>query len=100
MNPDWSSIRSHYETTGEPLRTVAERFSVPFSTLGKRAVREKWQRVMPQNGNSPALFPEIGNTNGNKHRNSKVLFPENGNNDGNKPALFPQTGTTFPSLLP
>jgi len=100
MNPDWSSIRSHYETTGEPLRTVAERFSVPFSTLGKRAVREKWQRSVPQNGNTdgdsngnrPALFPEIGNKNGNKHGNSEVLFPENGNNLGNKPALFPSDG--------
>jgi hypothetical protein len=94
--PERAGIRSHYETTGEPLRSVAERFDVPFSTLGKRAVREKWQRSVPPNGNNDgnktAVFPEIGNKIGNKHRNSEVLFPKNGNSDGNKTAVFPEIG--------
>ena len=75
---------------------MAERFDVPFSTLGKRAVREKWQRSVPPNGNNDgnktAVFPEIGNKIGNKHRNSEVLFPKNGNSDGNKTAVFPEIG--------
>jgi hypothetical protein len=91
-----TSIRSHYETTGEPLRSVAERFDVPFSTLGKRAVREKWQRSVPPNGNNDgnktAVFPEIGNKIGNKHGNRPGLFPKNGNKDGNKTAVFPEIG--------
>ena len=83
---------------------MAERFDVPFSTLGKRAVREKWQRSVPPNGNKDGnnntVFPEIGNKNGNKsgnkngnkHGNSEVLFPSNGNRDGNKTAVFPEIG--------
>jgi DNA polymerase-1 len=110
MNADWPAIRAHYESTGEPLRAVAELFDVPFSTLGKRAVREKWQRSMSQDGNTDgnntSLFPESGNKNGNKPGNSEVLFPkngnsnendaglflENGNNQGNKAGLFPENG--------
>jgi hypothetical protein len=30
MKPDWSTIRGHYEATGEPLRAVAKRFEIPF----------------------------------------------------------------------
>jgi hypothetical protein len=94
--PERAGIRSHYETTGEPLRSVAERFDVPFSTLGKRAVREKWQRSVPPNGNNDgnktAVFPEIGNKIGNKHGNRPGLFPKNGNKDGNKTAVFPEIG--------
>lgn len=80
MNKSRRVIRSHYETRGEPLRSVADRFDVPFSTLGKRAVREKWQRSVPPNGNkdgnTTTVFPEIGNKIGNKHGNSDVLFPK------------------------
>ncbi len=102
--PELAGIRSNYKTRGEPLRSVAERFDVPFSTLGKRAVREKWQRSVPPNGNKDGnnntVFPEIGNKNGNKsgnkngnkHVNSEVLFPSNGNRDGNKTAVFPEIG--------
>jgi hypothetical protein len=94
--PERAGIRSHYETTGEPLRSVAERFDVPFSTLGKRTVREKWQRSVPPNGNNDgnktAVFPEIGNKIGNKHGNRPGLFPKNGNKDGNKTAVFPEIG--------
>ena len=75
---------------------MAERFDVRFSTLGKRAVREKWQRSVPPNGNkdgnNTTVFPEIGNKIGNKHGNSEVLFPKNGNNNGNKTAVFPEIG--------
>jgi hypothetical protein len=75
---------------------VADRFDVPFSTLGKRAVREKWQRSVPPNGNkdgnNTTVFPEIGNKIGNKHGNSDVLFPKNGNSYGNKAAVFPEIG--------
>jgi hypothetical protein len=75
---------------------VPKRFDVPFSTRGKRAVREKWQRSVPPNGNTnwnkTAVFPEIGNKIGNKHGNSEVLFPKNGNNNGNKTAVFPEIG--------
>jgi hypothetical protein len=56
---------------------VPKRFDVPFSTRGKRAVREKWQRSVPPNGNTnwnkTAVFPEIGN----KIGNSEALFPSN-----------------------
>ena len=75
---------------------MPKRFDVPFSTRGKRAVREKWQRSVPPNGNTnwnkTAVFPEIGNKIGNKHGNSEVLFPKNGNNNGNKTAVFPEIG--------
>ena len=75
---------------------MADRFDVPFSTLGKRAVREKWQRSVPPNGNkdgnNTTVFPEIGNKIGNKHGNSDVLFPKNGNSYGNKAAVFPEIG--------
>lgn len=44
MKPDWTTIRVHYQTTGEPLRAVAERFRVSSSTLFKRAAREQWKQ--------------------------------------------------------
>lgn len=71
MKPDWSSIRAHYEQTGESLRAVAERFGVSSSTLFKRAAREQWK----QGNAAPASRVEA---NGSKPAAEAPLAPENG----------------------
>ena len=71
MKPDWSTIRGHYEATGEPLRSVAKRFEIPFSTLGKRAVREQWAQPKHEFAQPSA------EVDGNKIGNSEALFPSN-----------------------
>ena len=79
--PDWSKIRAYYESSGEPLRQVAERFEVSERTLFRRSAKEAWKNGSsvgtedPENGSSTPIAA--------KNEPSEMApLPENGSTDG------------------
>jgi DNA polymerase I len=108
--PDWSKIRAYYESSGEPLRQVAERFEVSERTLFRRSAKEAWKNgssvgtVDPENGsnisaplpNDNPVLPKSGSASGSnvsengtnpglaaKNESSEMApLPENGSTDG------------------
>lgn len=42
--PDWLAIRREYETTAISQRKLAKLRNIPYGTLFKRAMREKWRQ--------------------------------------------------------
>ena len=40
--PDWNRIKAEYVSGVESLRSLSEKHCVPFSTIRRRAEREKW----------------------------------------------------------
>lgn len=41
---DWPAIRFEYESTAITHRDLAKKHGIPYSTLGRRAMREKWSQ--------------------------------------------------------
>ena len=41
---DWRAIRYEYETTGISHRDLSDKHAIPYGTLSKRAMREKWSQ--------------------------------------------------------
>jgi hypothetical protein len=84
--PDWAEIRARYESSGESLRHMAERFGVPFDTIKKRSSREKWLKVPdsemappPENGTNNGTTTDLAAKNGTAEM---APLPENGTNNG------------------
>ena len=48
MAADWSRIKKEYVTTDISLRKLAEKHSVPESTLFKKCSKEKWEALRKQ----------------------------------------------------
>lgn len=46
--PNWAEIKTEYIYNGTSLRKLAEEYGVPFSTMAKRARREKWEQKRTQ----------------------------------------------------
>lgn len=94
---DWPEIRARYESSGESLRLMAERFDVPFDTIKKRSSREKWLKV-PNSEMAPT--PENGTNNGTgtapaaENGTAEMApLPGNGTNDGTGTDLVANNGT-------
>lgn len=45
---DWNVIKTEYITTNISYRRLAEKYGVPFNTVGERAKREKWTELRRQ----------------------------------------------------
>jgi hypothetical protein len=58
MRHDWDSIRAEHLRSNLTLRKLAAKHGISFSTLGKRAVRERWQQERERLGNSVATRME------------------------------------------
>lgn len=48
----WEQIKTEYVTTGIGLRPLAKKHDVSFTTIAKRAAREKWTTLRQQQDNS------------------------------------------------
>jgi DNA polymerase-1 len=118
--PDWLKIRAHYESSGEPLRQVAERFEVSERTLFRRSAKEAWKNgssaggVDSENGsnvsaplpNQNPMLPNSGSASGSNgsengsstHIAAKIEpselapLPENGSTDGSNILKIGSTG--------
>jgi hypothetical protein len=42
ISPDWNRIKADYISGHDSLRKLAEKYTVPFSTIRRRCEREKW----------------------------------------------------------
>lgn len=51
---DWLAIKAEYISTGISLRDLAEKHGVSFSSLGKKAMRERWKDERTETGNKVA----------------------------------------------
>lgn len=49
-NPDWNRIKAEYVAGGISQRDLAEKYGIPFGTMQKRAVREKWTEERTEAG--------------------------------------------------
>jgi hypothetical protein len=49
-NPDWNRIKGEYVAGGISQRDLAEKYGIPFGTMQKRAVREKWTEERTEAG--------------------------------------------------
>ena len=44
-SPDWNKIKAEYVAGGISQRAIAEKYGISWSTLQKRAQKEKWAKV-------------------------------------------------------
>ena len=65
---DWKAIKAEYIAGGISYRKLAEKYSVPFSTLSQMAMREKWTdlRQQTQHKTDTDLVKSIGRKNAKK----------------------------------
>jgi cell division protein YceG involved in septum cleavage len=65
---DWNAIKAEYIAGGISYRKLAEKYSVPFSTLSQMAMREKWTdlRQQTQHKTDTDLVKSIGKRNAKK----------------------------------
>lgn len=65
---DWKAIKAEYIAGGISYRKLAEKYSVPFSTLSQMAMREKWTdlRQQTQHKTDTDLVKSIGKKNAKK----------------------------------
>ena len=48
---DWEKMKAEYVTTEISVRDLAEKYGVHYTTVGKRASKEKWQELRQQQTN-------------------------------------------------
>lgn len=65
---DWKVVKAEYIAGGISYRKLAEKYSVPFSTLSQMAMREKWTdlRQQTQHKTDTDLVKSIGKKNAKK----------------------------------